>query len=165
MKRFIDCDGVIVDTEKDLFKEYYLKKKEDETLRKSLYLEKLDWEYWLKKAEVINNALEILKSYNPFDVIILTKVHSLNEAQAKIKYFRDNEIKNDIVIVPSIVKKTDLVETRGNILVDDNIDNLVDWQNKGGIPIAFGNINSEFPKVNNLEEVLNPFKLGKILKR
>ena len=36
-----------------------------------------------------------------------------------------------------MVKKTDMVDACGNILVDDSLKNLDDWSNDNGIPIFF----------------------------
>ena len=88
MKKYIDCDGVILDTETGLFDKYDMLKKDNPELKRRVYLQNLDWEYWIEQAAVLNDAINILKNYNPKDTSILTKVHSLNEAVAKIKYFR-----------------------------------------------------------------------------
>ena len=88
MIKYIDCDGVILDTETGLFDEYHELKKINPELKKRQYLHDLDWEYWIWQASVLNDAVEILKSYDPKNVEILTRVHSLQEARAKINYFR-----------------------------------------------------------------------------
>ena len=46
----------------------------------------MDWRSWLRQAKILGEAVEILKHYNPKDVHILTKVHSLQEATAKIEF-------------------------------------------------------------------------------
>ena len=48
-------------------------------------------------------------------------------------------VKCDIILVPYTVKKTDVVDARGNILVDDAIYNLDEWALAGGTPIFFDN--------------------------
>ena len=67
MKKYIDCDGVILDTETGLFDEYYEKKKVNPDLKKILYLQQLDWVSWLAQAQILNDAIEILKSYDSSD--------------------------------------------------------------------------------------------------
>lgn len=159
MKKYIDCDGVILDTETGLFDEYKMLKEENPELKKSIYLQNLDWDYWIEKAAVLNDAFDILKNYDPSDTSVLTRVHSLNEARAKINLFRKNKVKNDIIIVPNGVEKSQIVDPFGNILVDDSNSNLVDWESYFGIPYYFGSEESEFEKIESLDDILNPKKL------
>ena len=106
MKKYIDCDGVILDTETGLFDRYYQLKEQNPNLRKSIYLHELDWEYWLEQASIINDAINLLRDSNPQETAILTRVHSMNEAAAKINFFREQRIKNDIIVVPATVTKS-----------------------------------------------------------
>jgi len=100
------------------------------------------------------------------EAIILTKVHSLeNEAVAKVKYLREHCVKNDIIVAPYPLKKSEMVISNGNILVDDSIANLNDWYEHGGIPIYFnkdnldidswGIRNEHYIKIRTLEELRN----------
>ena len=165
MIKYIDCDGVVLDTETGLFDEYYILKKENPKLKKKVYLNNIDWKYWIEQALVLNDAIEILKNYDPRDTNILTKVHSLNEAVAKINYFRDKKVRNNIIIVPNEFNKSQIVDPFGNIIVDDSNSNLVDWKDNYGIPFYFGNEESEFEKIESLEDILNPKKLELRLRR
>ena len=72
--KYIDCNGVIIDTETNLFDEYYRLKALNPTLTKQEYLENLDWDEWIRQAPVLNNSIELLKEHDPSDTIILTKV-------------------------------------------------------------------------------------------
>ena len=164
MKKYIDCDGVILDTERGLFDEYNILKKDNPNLKKRVYLQNMDWEYWIAQASVLNDALNILKNYNPNDTEILTKVHSLKEAVAKISYFRDNGIRNNIIIVPDNIKKSQIVTPFQNILVDDSNTNLKDWEENFGIPFYFGSEEKEFKRIESLDEILNQKKLELKLK-
>ena len=143
MKKYIDCDGVILDTETGLFDEYDILKRDNPELKRRVYLQNLDWKYWIEQATILNDAVNILKNYDYRDTDILTKVHSLNEARAKINFFREMKIKNNIIIVPDEVKKSQIVDSFGNILVDDSNNNLVDWKENFGIPYYFGSKKSE----------------------
>ena len=163
MKKYIDCDGVILDTENGLFDEYGLLLIDNPNLSMSEYLQNLDWESWIEQARVLNDAINILKNYDPRDTEILTRVSSLNEAIVKIKYFRSKGVKNNIIIVPEDIDKSQVVFPFENILVDDNPYNLRDWEKNFGIPYYFGNEPSRFEKVNSLDEILNPKKLSKKL--
>lgn len=137
MKKYIDCDGVILDTESGIFDEYYKLKEKNPDLKRVQYLREMDWENWLRKSKILGDSIQILKQYNPKDIHILTKVHSLKEATAKINYFRELQVKNDIIIVPNEIAKSSVVDARRNILIDDNIKNLEDWKRNGGIPIYY----------------------------
>ena len=108
---------------------------------------------------VLNDAINILKNYNPKDTSILTKVHSLNEAVAKIKYFRCKKVRNNIIIVPNGINKSQIVDPFENILVDDNNKNLDDWKRNFGIPYYFGNEQLEYETIDSLDDILNPKKL------
>ena len=164
MKKYIDCDGVILDTETGLFDEYDMLKKDDPELKRRVYLQNLDWEYWVEQAAVLNDAINILKNYDPKDTCVLTKVHSLNEAVAKINYFRCKKVRNNIIIVPDGINKSQIVDPFGNILVDDSNSNLVDWEENLGIPYYFGSGQSEYDKIDTLDDILNPKKLELRLK-
>ena len=156
---YIDFDQVILATEEELFEEYLEKKVQGIKLDKQKYLEEFDWDWLVFNSEVIADAIEIIKSV-PNDKI-LTKVHSLKEASAKIKFLRANNVTNEIIIVPGNHKKTDLVSAKGNILIDDAVHNLDDWSNAGGIAYFFnkdnldtdnwGVTNTKYKKINNLK--------------
>lgn len=165
IKKYIDCDGVILDTETDLFKEYDKLIEQGINITRRKYLQELDWNLWIYQAKILNNSIELLNSYDYKDTSILTKVHSMQEAMAKITYFRNLKIKNDIIIVPYDLKKSDVVSASGNILVDDYHKNLNEWQLSGGIPIYFGTEELGYPKINTLEEVLSNDILKRIRKK
>ena len=42
-------------------------------------------------------------------------------------------IKQNLILVPYYCKKTDMVDPDGNILVDDCLYNLYDWEDKQGV--------------------------------
>lgn len=160
MRKYVDCDGVIFNSEVLLFDDEYRSLKIDNELDKIKYIQKKDWNQILRKSEIINDAINILKELK--DVAILTKVHSMkNEGVAKIKILRELDIKNEIILCPYTLKKTDVVESLGNILVDDTIHNLDDWKEKGGVPIFFnkdyldvdgwGKENTKYPKIKSLD--------------
>ena len=160
MKKYVDCDGVIFNSEILLFDEEYRSlqiKNEEEKIK---YIQRKDWDKILEKSEIINDAINILKDLKDF--AILTKVHSMeNEGVAKIKIFRELGLKNEIILCPFTVKKSDVVDPYGNILIDDTVHILDDWKEKGGIPIFFnknnldidgwGRTNTKYVKVKSLD--------------
>ena len=154
MKIYIDCDGVILDTETGLFDSYYQLKESNPNLKKLQYLQEMDWKNWLKQSKILGNSIEILKHYNPEGIYILTKVHSLQEATAKIEFFRSLSVKNDIIIVPNGVSKNSMVEAQGNILIDDSNKNLEEWEKSGGISLYYGNKDSLFTRITSIEDAI-----------
>ena len=138
MKKYIDFDGVIMDTYMPLFHDYFEKQGQGIYIDDTEHVINKNWQEVLNNSLVINNAIEIIKELNPNTTAILTRIHSLeNEGVTKIKYLRNNNVKCDIILVPYQVKKTDIVIAKNNILVDDAIFNLDEWQMAGGIPIFF----------------------------
>lgn len=138
--RYIDFDGVILDTHKELFKEWNQQNNLNELTEKEKieYVKNSDWERILNESFIINDSIYILKNMNPNTSAILTKVHSLeNEGTAKIRYLKLHGIKQPIIIVPYNVRKVDVVDAYKNILIDDNLNNLLEWKNAGGYPMFF----------------------------
>ena len=138
--RYIDFDGVIVDTEGLLFEEW--RKNPDRhsytEKRKIKYIQKADWKHIVEDSPVLNDAIYILKNIDPNTSAILTKVHSLdNEAHAKIIFLRDKGVKQEVIVVPYTLKKTQVVHPEGNILVDDSVRNLREWASEGGYPMFY----------------------------
>lgn len=159
---YIDFDQVVLATEDILFVEYNEKKKQGIYLDKQKYLEDFNWDWLVFNSEIIANSLEVLRTIP--EAKILTKVHSLKEASAKIKFLRAEELSNEIILVPGNHKKIDLVQAKNNILVDDAVHNLDAWSSAGGISYYFnkdnsdidswGITNTKYPKI----KTLNMFK-------
>lgn len=162
-KKYIECDGVIIDTKTHLLEEYYQAKRQNFGLSKLAYLQALDWALYLRKVDIINDAIKVLKGFDYQNVDILTKVHSLAEAKAKINYLRKQGLQNNIIVVPYDVKKSQMVNARGNILVDDSSKNLDDWFANEGIPISFGEEESNYHHIKNLEQILDDSTLIRVL--
>ena len=159
---YVDFDGVLLDTETDLFKQYHILQEQGIEITKERYLAEMDWNAWIEQAAVINNGLEILKN-NPSQIAsILTTIHSFNEGKAKIDYLRKQGVKNDIIVVPYICKKYEVVEPNRKFLVDDFGENLKGWQAKDGLAIRFSintnKIYTDYAVVSNLEDVFKIFK-------
>ena len=138
--RYIDFDGVILDTEGHLFYDWYKipnyhELTEEDKIR---YVQCANWYKILHESNFINDSLYILKHMDIKNNAILTKIHSLeNEGYGKIRFLREKGIKQNIFIVPYLAKKTDVVSALGNILVDDCLANLDDWTLNGGYPMFF----------------------------
>ena len=166
---YIDFDGVILDTEDILFHEW--RKNPDRHLlgegAKIKYIQNRNWEEIINTSPVINDAIYHLKHMDPNNSAILTKIHSLNnEGLAKLKWAKDNNIKQEVKLVYYKHKKTDIVNPITNILIDDCLKNLDDWKLKGGIPIFFDkdddNIDSwDEPNTKCYERILSLSKFSK----
>ena len=160
---YIDFDQVILATEDILFMEYNEKKKQGIYLDKQKYLEDFDWLWLVFNSEIIANSIEILRAIP--EAKILTKVHSLKEASAKIEFLKFQELSNEIIIVPCNHQKIDLVPAKDNILVDDAVHNLDAWSSAGGIAYFFnrdnnnidnwGIENTKYPKIKSLSMFKN----------
>lgn len=137
-KRYIDCDGVILDTERGLFEKFHNETSDHSEVSKINFLQNLNWLEWINNAGDINDAIYILKNNNPNNADILTTVHSLKEAEAKIRYFREMGVHNNIIIVPYNYQKCDIVNPFNNLLIDNACKrNLEPWEKRGGIPVLF----------------------------
>ena len=165
MIKYIDCDGVILDTETGLFDVYHELKKSNPELKKRQYLHDMDWDYWIWQAAVLNDAVYLLKNYDPKFVEILTRVHSLDEARAKLNYFRENGVRNNVVIAPDGVPKSKIVDAFGNVLVEDSNSNLDDWDSQHGIAIHYGTGESVYPSITSLDTVLSDEKFKSLVKK
>lgn len=168
MKKFIDFDGVILDTSPLLFEKWRKHKHEGLTEEdKIAYVKTQDWPYILYNSPVINDSLYYLRQLDNETTSILTVVHSLeNEGVAKVKFLREHNIKLPIILVPYPVDKANIVDCHNNILIDDRIYNLDVWVENGGHAIFFNKNNLDYdewhqeninyPKVrtlNNLDKI------------
>lgn len=160
---YIDFDGVILDTEELLFEDW--RKIENRHLlpetEKIKYIKNRNWDYILNNSPIINDSIYYLNNMNPKETFILTKVHSLeNEASAKIRWLRNQKVKQTIIPVPHDIKKSDVVDPYNNILVDDSLFNLEEWEELGGIPILFDINNDNYdswnkPNIKEYKKVLD----------
>lgn len=157
--KYIDCDGVIMDTENGLFNKFKKLQRRNPNISAVEYLANMDWEYWINQAGVINDSIDIIKEQDPTNVSLLTKVHSLNEGEVKIRFFRNKGLKNNIILVPKSLAKSAVVSASRNILVDDFKRNLDDWENSNGVPILFnpyGDLDDNYDSISSLNEIFTP---------
>ncbi len=166
---YIDFDGVILDTE-DLMFEEWRKNPNRHSLpetEKIEYLKNVDWNYVLKNAKPINNSIKYLKLMDPKNTIILTKIHSLEEGKEKIKWIKEHNIKLQVILVPYYLKKVDVVDPSDNILIEDCLKTLQEWESKKGKVVFFDKDNDNFDSwhdenINNYERLDNLSKFIKI---
>lgn len=167
--RYIDFDGVILDTEGLLFEEW--RKNPDRHLlpskEKIKYIQNSNWKYIIENSRILNDSIYKLKNMDPNESAILTKVHSLdNEAQEKIVFLRKNGVKQEVIIVPYTLRKTQVVTAENNILIDDSLRNLKEWREALGYPMFYdkngtnvddwGTYNTEgYQKVYKIDEKIS----------
>jgi len=160
---YIDFDGVILDTDELLFEEWRKNPNRHSLpeIEKIKYIQNSDWNYIINNSEIINDSIYYLKQMDYNQSAILTKIHSLtNEGVAKIKWLKEKDVKQSIILVPFMVKKTDMVDACGNILIDDCLKNLDDWAINNGKPILFDINNDDYdswqqPNVKKYQKVLD----------
>ena len=148
-KIFIDFDGVIFDTEQRVLERKNLVPDKEW----KIFFEELNWFELLEEAKVINNAIDyILEGQEKSkQLAILTKIHTLVEMEAKVKALRSRKVEVPILFVPPHVKKSQIyLPTNGEILIDDSIKNLIDWEQKGGKSIYF---NEDLDSIGQFETV------------
>lgn len=160
---YIDFDGVILDTETLLFEEWRKNPNRASLPEKDKikYIQNSNWEYIINNSQIINDSIYYLKNMNPENSLILTKIHSLeNEGCAKVRWLRKNSVKQSIILVPYNLKKFEMAIARGNILVDDCLKNLREWESCGGIPFFFDIDDDNYdswqqPNIDNYQKVLS----------
>lgn len=164
-KIYIDFDGVILDTWEVIFKKYYEEFNttdiKEDNIKKIMLT--IGWNYILENSKEINYSLEKIKRISKtHDICILTKINSKQEQDAKTNFLLENKIKK-MCFVPYTSSKTQYVDPHNNILIDDDIKNLEEWEQHGGIAIFFnkdlnncdsyGNKNNKFVIINDLLKI------------
>lgn len=155
MKLYINCDGVLLNTIKVLYRETDIFHEHEPAIPMKEWLKMIDWEKVLNEAGAIEGSVEAIKVIPTDKLAILATVQSTEEAFQKIKYIRGLGIENEIIIVPSDCDKNEVVPAEGNILVDYHKENLRKWQDAGGIAVQFyqEKKKGEFQIVNSLSEI------------
>lgn len=159
MKIYIDFDDTVLNT-KDSIDKLYI----DKSITRREFVSMTDWEKIIENSNIINNSIDYIKK-SKYDISILSKISSINEGQNKVKYLRQQGLKNDIFFAFPNIDKSSIVSAEGNILIDDKIYNLDSWEENGGIAIYFnkdnldidfyGRENIKYPKLTNLSILLD----------
>ena len=143
---YLDCDGVILDTipaiDKALQKVGYTYKgqSKNEPFMKDFLKNKFNWEEEIELIPILDDSVNKIKKLDNediFNIKILTHVISDKEAKAKEKLFAELLPNIEVITVPKEIKKTEMVEVKNGILVDDYLPNVVDFNSEGGIGIKF----------------------------
>lgn len=144
---FIDFDGVILDTEKRMYKRkedlgFCDHDNQDEFRAYFEYtnLNPEEWDYIIRGAHTINNSVEIIQELEKMKkrIAILTKVNSLYEMKVKIDDLRNNrKINCPVFFTPPKVKKHHVIIPNGQLLIDDFSRNVNGWIESGGKGLIF----------------------------
>ncbi len=149
MNLYIDCDGVILDTIKITYENLIKKGLIDENYKPyagmeskiKLYYSTINWEKLLTIANPINNSIEDIKKIsatgNFKHLSILTHINSVGEGIAKKRFFKEKLNEVPVSLVAKHISKSDVVNPKNSILVDDYAPNLIEFTKKGGIGILF----------------------------
>lgn len=157
---YIDFDGVIMNTIEVGYKKITDSGKEINEQTCTEMYSNLDWKKFLnKECCEINNSIECIQKIidsDMFNINILSHVHSLEEAIAKIEYIRKYFKDITFIPVPKKISKTKMVHTKDAILIDDFAGNLREWTKCGGIGVRFSEkLNSKgFYVINRLDQVI-----------
>ncbi|MFV0249766.1 MAG: hypothetical protein ACK5HP_01840 [Bacilli bacterium] len=160
-KLYIDFDGVILDTISPSYKklqELGISTKDYNKCHE--FYKSLNWNAFIKKSEQINNSIKNIQKLidsKLFEISILTHVLSINEATAKIKYIKSKINNLTVILVPKELNKTDIVDSKDAILIDDFDGNLIEWEKQGGIGICFSTklAGKGFKVIDSLDQILD----------
>ena len=172
---YLDCDGVILDTiptiDKALQKVGYTYKgqSKNETFMKDFLKNKFNWEEEIELIPILDDSVNKIKKLdkkNIFNIKILTHVISDKEAKAKEKLFAELLPNIEVITVPKDIKKSEMVEVKNSILVDDYLSNVVDWNNKDGIGIKFAGkeASDDVIRITDLLELIDFVKRWELLR-
>ena len=163
MKKYIDFDGVFIDSETHLFDGFQYAYKNGWVRNHREYLENMDWYRYLHKCNIIKDSLEYLKSDK--DSQLLGKVLSQQEEDAKTKILKEVGYDGTPIFIHADLPKSSAVDPRGNLLTDDTVHNLDDWDKKEGYCLYFhkdgiqkdpwGNINTKYKTTKTLKLLYN----------
>ena len=171
MNLYLDFDGVIVDSIKVTYK---MMEEEgidiNDTKRVREFYRNLDWFKLLDEIDEINNAIKNIKKLQKtgmYKLYILTTVNSLEEAEAKIRYIRRFGLHIPVICVPKGIDKSQMVDPRNSILVDDYSGNLYPWERSGGIGVKFTSELKEngFITISNLGELNEPKFMRQLIRK
>lgn len=173
---YLDCDGVILDTipaiDKALQKVGYTYKRQskNEPFMKDFLKNKFNWEEEIELIPILDDSVNKIKKLdkeNIFNIKILTHVISDKEAKAKEKLFAKLLPNIEVITVPKDIKKTEMVEVKNSILVDDFLPNVVDFNSEGGIGIKFAGkeTSDDVIRITDLLELIDFVKRWELLRK
>lgn len=159
---FIDCDGVIINSEQRMIelkeKRGYFNHNDKDEFDKYFSLADTingEWEYIIEGASSLNNSVEIIRELEKMKrkIAILTKAYSLKEMQIKVNDLRKNRcIYSPIIFVPPKIKKHEIIIPDNQMLIDNSNKNIDGWVKNGGIGVVFDK-NAEVDSKNRVKSL------------
>ena len=158
---YIDFDGVIMNTIEVTYKmmdQQGIKRNDQERIFD--FYSKLDWHKVLKESKPINDSFQCIQRIidsKKFNTAILTHVTSLKEIEEKVKKIREYFSDITIIAVPKTISKTEMLKAEGSVLIDDYVNNLIEWKKAGGYGIRF-DIDMDgkgFPVIDRLDVLID----------
>lgn len=177
MSAYIDCDGVIIDTNRysrQLLLEQtgidkWTHKRENIEADKIVaeFYKNLNWGKFLKEVPILNDSIHALESLQAsgmyFGPCVFTGVNTEEEAEEKRKFFKKVLPTLSVICTPNSSKGKKLAFTdpyarlcryQSAFLIDDEPHNLRRWP-AYAIPFNGGNPNYNFPSMESLEEMFD----------
>ncbi len=152
---YIDFDGVTYDTVKLAFlemKKLNIDLNNDDAITD--YFKYVDWQYLINEAGILNDSIKkikILIESNEFNIVQIA-THRCSYQEGVIK---TNELHRQlpilkVITIPKKIQKHHALNARGNILIDDAKDKIINWNKDGGIGILFS---------QNVDHLIYPYEL------
>ncbi len=157
---YLDFDGVVCDTIDITYKmleEMGLDYRDKEICEP--FYQKLDWNEVFERCHIINDSINCIQKIidsGKFNVAFLTHVNSIGEIESKVDFIMRHFPNITIISVPKSISKTQMVNVKDSILIDDYTQNLIEWKQQGGYGIKF-DLEMEykgFPVIDRLDKIL-----------
>ena len=151
-----DFDGVLFDSQSK-FKEV-MKEETDFNLWNE-YLNSINWSIFYKNCNLVKDSYETLSELEKLKILkgFITKIHSIYEGEEKLKILRDMGFKVPVYYVLPFQRKDEIyVPNNNTILLDDSVNNLIEWEKSGGKVLLYdpnSNIKSS-NTIKNLKDLL-----------
>ena len=119
------------------------------------YLNSIDWKVFLRECDEIENATETFLELQELKILkgFITRIHSFEEGIEKSVFIREKGLKVPIFyVLPEQPKSNVYLPNSHTILLEDQIGNALDWEQKGGKSILF-NPNSELENKRLIKKI------------
>ena len=137
-----DFDGVFLNSEEHFQK---VMKGEKALNRWMEYLNNINWKEFLRECDEIENASETFLELQELKILkgFITRIHSFEEGIEKSVFIREKGLLVPIYyVLPEQPKSNVYFPNSHTILLEDQIRNALDWEQKGGKSILL-NPNTE----------------------
>lgn len=153
---YIDFDGVILDSQERFNKHMGNNIKFKDWIE---YLNSIEWESFFKECKEIDDSVDCLKKLAKLKKLkaITTRIHVYEEGIEKINYLRNNGIVVPVCFVLPNQSKSIVIPPKKNmVLIDDDVQNCIEWEKDGGSSILFDpNSKGHYKtKIKSLKEIL-----------